>query len=87
MPFNQMGKVVMRGADITQVYLFSCRTLEERIPTQHPLRKLRVIVDGILGSMDAELEGWYSCTCRVSIPPQRLLMVSLIQTLFSIRSE
>ena len=87
MPLNQMGKVVMRGADITQVDLFSYRTLEERIPAQHPLRKLRVIVDGILGAMDAELEGLYSCAGRASIAPERLLRASLIQTLFSIRSE
>ncbi|MDD2894358.1 MAG: IS5/IS1182 family transposase, partial [Halothiobacillaceae bacterium] len=38
----------MRGADITQAALFSYRTLEERIPKRHPLRKLRVVVDTIL---------------------------------------
>ena len=40
----------MRGADITQAALFSYRTLEERIPSSHPLRKLRVVVDTILVS-------------------------------------
>ena len=33
----------MRGADITQIDLFSYRTLEERIPANHPLRKLRLV--------------------------------------------
>ena len=33
----------MRGADITQINLFSYRTLEERIPANHPLRKLRLV--------------------------------------------
>ena len=47
----------MRGADITQIDLFSYRTLEERIPASHPLRKLRLVVDAILGSMDGELDG------------------------------
>ena len=28
----------MRGADVTQEDLFSYRTLEERIPADHPLR-------------------------------------------------
>ena len=34
---------------------FSYRTLEQRIPQTHPLRKERV-VDGILGSMHLEFE-------------------------------
>ncbi len=46
----------MRGADITQAALFSYRSLEERIPSSHPLRKLRVVVDTILVSMDRELD-------------------------------
>lgn len=77
----------MRGADITPSELFSYRTLEERIPSAHPLRKLRVIVDAILHTMDAELDALYAQGGRESIPPERLLRASLIQTLFSIRSE
>src|SRR5687767_2557333 len=77
----------MRGADITQAALFSYRSLEERIPKAHPLRKLRVVVDAILAAMDAELDALYATTGRDSIPPERLLRASLIQTLFSIRSE
>lgn len=77
----------MRGADVTQDDLFSFRTLEERIPETHPLRKLRVVVDGILASMYHELDALYADTVRDSIPPERLLRASLIQTLHSIRSE
>ena len=77
----------MRGADITQAALFSYRTLEERIPQEHPLRKLRLVVDAILSTMDTELNTLYAATGRESIPPERLLRASLIQTLFTIRSE
>ena len=77
----------MRGSDITQVSLFSYRTLEDRIPVEHPLRKLRELVDAILASMDTELDALYADSGRQSIPPERLLRASLIQTLFSIRSE
>jgi hypothetical protein len=35
----------MRKSDVTQHAMFSYRTLEERVPDQHPLRKLRVLVD------------------------------------------
>lgn len=77
----------MRGADITQEALFSYRTLEERIPVDHPLRQLRQVVDILLTTMDAELDALYAKTGRESIPPERLLRASLIQVLFSIRSE
>lgn len=77
----------MRGADITQAALFSYRTLEARIPQEHPLRKLRAVVDGLLSAMHGEFEALYAGAGRASIPPERLLRASLIQTLYSIRSE
>ena len=77
----------MRSPDITQSAIFSYRTLEARIPASHPLRKLRLLVDGILGAMHGEFEALYAGTGRPSIPPERLLRASLIQTLYSIRSE
>ncbi len=77
----------MRGADITQPELFSYRTLEERMPMEHPLRKLRAVVDLLLTTLDSEFDALYARTGRESIPPERLLRASLIQVLFSIRSE
>ncbi|WP_026610854.1 IS5 family transposase [Methylocaldum szegediense] len=77
----------MRGADITQQELFSYRTLEDRIPKDHPLRKLRAVVDILLTTLDSEFDALYARTGRESIPPERLLRASLIQVLFSIRSE
>ena len=77
----------MHSADVTQSSMFSFRTLEQRIPASHPLRKLRALVDGILASLHWELEKLYAKTGRPSIPPERLLRASLIQTLYSIRSE
>jgi transposase len=77
----------MRSPDVTQSAIFSYRTLEQRIAQTHPLRKLREVVDGILGSMHSEFEALYSRSGRPSIAPERLLRASLIQTLYSIRSE
>ena len=77
----------MRSADVTQSEMFSYRTLEQRIPASHPLRKLRALVDGILAALHADFEALYAKTGRPSIPPERLLRASLIQTLYSIRSE
>jgi transposase len=77
----------MRKTDVTQHAMYSYRSLEERIPKDHPLRKLRVLVDGILQSMNSEFEALYSRRGRPSIAPERLLRASLLQTLFTIRSE
>lgn len=77
----------MRKADVTQHCMYSYRTLEERVPAEHPLRKLRVLVDGILLGLHEEIGVLYSRRGRPSIAPERLLRASLLQVLFSIRSE
>lgn len=77
----------MRGIEHSQQQLFSYVNLEERIPVNHALRPLRVLVDGILKGMDHQLEAVYSKEGRPSIPPERLLRASLLQVLFTIRSE
>ena len=77
----------MRGADKTSGSLFSYVDLEERVPVKHPLRKIRQVVNDALASLDAEFEALYTNFGRPSIPPERLIRASLIQILFSIRSE
>lgn len=78
---------MMRGTDETSGSLFSYVDLEERIPPRHPLRKIRQIVNDALASLDAEFEALYTAFGRPSIPPERLIRASLLQILFSIRSE
>ncbi len=46
----------MRGSPSNQNAMFSYVSLEERVPKNHPLRKLRLIVDTILATMDPEFE-------------------------------
>ncbi len=58
---------VMRGIDYTQNELFSYRTLESRIPSDHPLRKLRYLVDILLTTLDEEFDDLYSRRGRASI--------------------
>jgi len=77
----------MRGLDIQQQELFSYKTLEERVPADHPLRLVLVVVNGILTSMDAEFDRLYSAIGRPSIPPERLLRASLLQIFYTVRSE
>ena len=54
---------------------------------RHPLRKIRQIVNDALASVDGEFARLYSAEGRPSIAPERLLRASLIQILFSVRSE
>lgn len=67
--------------------MFSYVSVEERVPKDHPIRKLRVLVDTILKEMDALLGSRYAPGGRESIPPERLLRASLLQVVYSVRSE
>lgn len=77
----------MRGTDEASESLFSYVDLEERIPAGHPLHKIRQIVNDALTSLDAEFDALYTDFGRPSIAPERLIRASLLQILFSIRSE
>jgi len=61
--------------------------LEARIPQKHPLRQLRKVVDLLLATLNDDFDALYARRGRDSIPPERLLRASLLQVLFSIRSE
>ena len=77
----------MRGVDETSGSLFSYVDIEARIPARHPLRQIRRIVNDGLAGLDGEFEGLYATVGRPSIPPERLIRASLLQILFSVRSE
>ena len=77
----------MRGRDKSQSGLFSYVSLEDRIPSGHPLRRIRKYVDAALESLCEEFEELYSEKGRPSIAPERLLRALLLQVLYSIRSE
>jgi transposase len=77
----------MRGTDEMSGSLFSYVDLEARIPARHPLRTIRRVVNDALASLDAEFEALYTDFGRPSIAPERLIRASLIQILFSVRSE
>jgi hypothetical protein len=67
--------------------MFSCISLEERVPQAHPLRKLRTMVDALLATMNREFAAGYARRGRPSVPPKMLLKALLLQILHPIRSE
>jgi transposase len=86
-PFQITKGVMMRGTDEASGSLFSYVDLEARVPAGHPLRKIRQIVNDALASLDVEFAALYTDFGRPSIAPERLIRASLLQMLFSIRSE
>jgi transposase len=77
----------MRGQDAQPQQMFSYVKLEDRIPTEHPLREVRQLVDVLLKQMSKDFDKLYARTGRPSIAPERLLRAQLLQIFYSIRSE
>src|SRR6202046_2080970 len=77
----------MRGEDRTNGTLFSYVDVEARIPAKHPLRAMRRLTNAALAELDARFSALYQGIGRPSIPPERLLRASLLQLLYSLRSE
>ena len=77
----------MRGEDRNQQEMFSYGSLEDRVPTDHPLRQIRAIVDKALAQLSPTFDAMYTDHGRPSIPPERLLRALLLQMFYSVRSE
>jgi transposase len=77
----------MRGHDEQQESMYSYISPEKRVPSDHPLRRLRGMVDAALQEMSPQFAELYSHYGRPSIAPEKLLRALLLQVLYSVRSE
>ncbi len=77
----------MRGLDEQTSSLFSYVSCEARVPSAHPLRCIRAVVDEALAVLSPELDGMYALGGRPSIAPEKLLRALLLQAFYSLRSE
>jgi len=77
----------MRGEDSQQEAMFSYLSPEKRVPAEHPLRRMRAMVDMVLGEMSPRFAKLYADGGRPSIAPERLLRALLLQIFYSVRSE
>src|SRR5271156_4216308 len=77
----------MRGAFQDQGGLFSYISVEERVPADHPLRKIRELVRAVLIDMNRTFARLYADEGRPSIPPEQLLSALLLQAFYGVRSE
>lgn len=60
---------------------------EDLIPKDHPIRRIRKVVDEVLAELDGELAEMYSRIGRPSVPPEQLLKATVLMALYSMRSE
>src|SRR5262249_4979845 len=79
--------VVMRGEDCEQSSMFTYIPAERRVPKDHPLRAVRVMVDTALGELSWRFDAVYAKIGRPSIPPEKLLRALLLQVLYTTRGE
>ena len=77
----------MRGDENQQEAMFSYVNLEQRVPTQHPLRAIRKMADQALAGLTAHFDALYARRGRPSKPPEQLIRALLLQVLYGIRSE
>jgi transposase len=77
----------MRGDDRPAEGMFSYLRLEDRVPSGHPLRKIRTLVDATLTDLSSSFDELYARNGRPSIPPERLLRALLLQAFYTVRSE
>jgi transposase len=67
--------------------MFSYVSADDRVPSDHPLRPIREMVDTVLKEMSPRFARLYAKVGRPSIPPERLLRALLLQIFYSVRSE
>jgi transposase len=77
----------MRGHDQQQESMFSYLSPEQRVPRDHPLRRVRQMVDVALKEMSLQFAELYAPQGRPSIAPEKLLRALLLQCFYSVRSE
>jgi len=77
----------MRGQQERSVSLFSYVSIEDRIPANHPLRRIRKLADQALDRLNPSFCRLYASEGRPSVPPEQLLLASLLQAFYGIPSE
>ena len=62
------------------------RSTEDLVPADHPIRKIRAVVEEVLADPDDVFNAMYAAGRR-SVPPETLLKAMVLMAMYSIRSE
>jgi transposase len=77
----------MRGTPDPQMVMLTTLSPEDLVPADHPIRRIRVVVDAVLAELDPVFAGMYAGRGRASVPPEALLKATVLMAMYSIRSE
>jgi transposase len=77
----------MRGRKNRQGAMFYAFNIEQKVRADHPLRPIKKLALAELERLNDRFNAAYSRFGRPSIPPETLIMATLLQSLYSIRSE
>lgn len=77
----------MRGPEEKQSSMLALISPSSIVPSDHPLRQIKLRADAALAEMSPLFEEMYSSVGRPSIPPETLLKAQLLIALYSVPSE
>jgi transposase len=77
----------MRGTPERQMAMLTTLNPGDLIPVDHPIRRIRKVVDAVLVELDDEFDAMYASSGRPSVPPEQLLKATVLMAMYSIRSE
>jgi len=77
----------VRGDAEQQTEMLLALTPDQLVPADHPIRRIKPIVERVLARLSPLFNDMYAERGRPSIPPEHLLKASLLIALYSIRSE
>ena len=86
MSYLKLG-VPMRGKASRQAAMLTAVTPDALVPQQHPIRRIKAMVDRALARLFPTFDRMYAANGRASMPPDHLLKACLLMALFSVRSE
>mgnify|MGYP001225183548 CR=1 FL=1 len=77
----------MRGRSNSPLSGACLFNVEDAIPEEHPIRKVKRLADEALAEIQDVLTTMYAAKGRPSVPPERLLLATVLMALYSVRSE
>jgi transposase len=77
----------MRGTQDRQASMLALFSIEARIPSDHPLRRIKRMADQQLLGLSPVFNRMYSSIGRPSVAPEKILKSLLLMALYSVRSE
>jgi len=80
-------EVPMRGDTTEQSTMLVAFTADALVPDDHPIRRLKPMVEHALARLSPRFDAMYAASGRPSVPPEHLLKASLLIALYSVRSE